>query len=236
MKTCETITDGVFRIKGTRSNIYLVAGRSLLLIDTGMPGDHVHIVNALTEAGYSPEMVSHVFITHAHLDHAGSLAAVQAATGAHIVASMFEQDHLEGRKMLCSMPREGPGGKLFKVILFFMEKYVQRYAPVRVDKPCGGTSGVVEAEGLEIVETPGHSPGSLCFYHREKRLLFTGDALSGAPALRLPLRAGCSDYRRALASVNRIAELDVEAYLFGHGEPLRAGAGSRLRELLALHE
>lgn len=234
MKSCETIAEGVLRIKGKRSNIYLVADDSLLLIDTGMPGDHVHIFSTLTEAGYSPEMVRHVFITHAHLDHVGSLAAVKAATGAHIIASVFEKEHLEGKKMLCSMRREGPGGKLFKIILFFMEKYIQRYSPVLVDKPCGSDTGIHTVAGLEIIETPGHSPGSLSFYHRDKKLLFTGDALSGVTTLRLPLKAGCSDYARALASVQRIAALDVATYLFGHGDPVRGAAGGRLRELLSL--
>ena len=232
MAVCETITEGVYRITGKRSNIYLLADNSLALVDTGMPGDDSIILGAVKDIGHSPDEIKYIFITHAHLDHVGSLAAVKAATGARVVASTHEKDHIEGRRMLCSMKREGVGGKVFRVVLFILEKFLQKYEPVQVDIPCQGSEDSDCVEGLRILSTPGHSPGSTCYFHKEKKLLFTGDALSNDPLLRLPPRPGCSSYSRALRSVEGLAGLDFEICLFGHGNPLMDNAKSRVRSLL----
>jgi len=202
-----------------------------VLIDTGMPGDEIVILQALNDLGYQSRDLRTIFITHAHLDHVGALAAVKAATGALVVASTDEKEHIEGNKMLCSIPREGLGGNIFRCILFIMEKFIQKYAPVHLDNPYCDESGVRKIGSIEIISTPGHSLGSLSFYFPKKKVAFTGDALTGMPAPGLPMRAGCSNYGQALRSVRRLAELDVDACLFGHGEPLVKNVAPILRSL-----
>jgi glyoxylase-like metal-dependent hydrolase (beta-lactamase superfamily II) len=85
---------------------------------------------------------------------------------------------------------------------------------------------------MQVIASPGHSPGSLSFYQREKKILFTGDALSGVPELKLPPKPGCADYREALASVQKLAELDFDLCLFGHGSPVKKEASQVVKELL----
>lgn len=232
MQSCEPITEGVYRIRGTRSNMYLFVGEGVVLVDTGMPGDGPIVLSAVRELGYAPDDVTSILVTHAHLDHIGSLAALKAATGALVVASRREQEHTEGRRMLCSMAREGAGGKLFKGILYFMELFFMKYVPVQLDR-AWQQGDVVRIAGFRVLETPGHSPGSLSFFHEQTRLVCTGDALSGAPRLRLPPRAGCSDYARALDSAAALAGLGAAGYLFGHGDPLQGDdAGAQVKKLL----
>lgn len=225
------ICEGLYRIQGSRSNIYLITGPQPVLIDTGMPGDEKLIFKAFHELCLDLRDLQAIFITHAHLDHVGSLAVLRAATGAKIVAGLQEKDYIEGRRMLCSMPREGAAGKAFKCVLYVLEKHIRKYRPVQLDAAWSPESGSSQMEGLDILVTPGHSAGSLSFYLPGKRALFTGDALTGAPEPRLPLRAGCWDYGSALESVRRLAALDVDICLFGHGEPLVAGAAQALRNL-----
>ena len=232
MEIYEKITEGLYRILGKRSNIYLLADESLILVDTGMPGDEEIILSAVQKIGWSPDKLKYIFITHAHLDHVGSLAALKAVTGARVVASQIERDHIEGRRMLCSMKREGAGGKVFRVILFILENFLQKYTPAQVDMPCRASAGPESIEGINIIATPGHSPGSLSYFHKGKKLLFTGDALSSAPYLRLPPRAGCSSYAQALGSVKALAEFDFEVCLFGHGRPLTENARTEVQALL----
>ena len=232
MKEYEKITQGVYRIIGKRSNSYLVEDESLVLIDTGMPGDDTIILDTIRTIGLTPGDLKYIFITHAHLDHVGSLAAVQAATGAQIVSSKYEQDHVEGRKMLCSMRREGVGGKIFKALLFIMEKFIVKYQPANVDIAVPDSGIGVGIAGLQIIETPGHSAGSLSFYHEGKKILITGDALSGDPSLRLPPMAGCSSYEQALRSVKQLTEFDYGICLFGHGAPSMDMADSHVKLLI----
>ena len=55
MTVYERITDGVWRIRGKRSNIYLIEDKPLVLIDTGMPGDSDIILNVVKEQGMPPK-------------------------------------------------------------------------------------------------------------------------------------------------------------------------------------
>jgi glyoxylase-like metal-dependent hydrolase (beta-lactamase superfamily II) len=231
--TSEEIAPGIYCIRATRSNVYLLAGKTLVLIDTGMPQDGVGILQEIAALGRRPQDVSHILITHAHLDHAGSLSFLKKATGAQVVASAAEQDYISGDKKLWQMNREGLGGKLFKAALFVTETFFARYAPARVDTACTGGEVINRDGGIQVIATPGHSPGSLSYYVPDKGILFTGDALSGEPAPHLPQRSGCADYHQALESVNKLASLKFEICCFGHGKPLTGGADSVIKELSA---
>lgn len=231
MASYQKVSEGIFRIIGSRSNIFLVVDPVPVLIDTGMPGDETFILQALNELGLHARNVSMILITHAHLDHVGALAAVKLATDARVIASVHEKDHIEGRKLLCSMRREGLNGALFKCMLYVMEKFIKKYEPVQLYSTYSETDGTGRVDDVHIIATPGHSPGSLSFYFPGKKAVFTGDALTGTPAPGLPLRAGCSDYARALRSAQRLAQLDADLCFFGHGEPLLGNAAPVLREL-----
>jgi glyoxylase-like metal-dependent hydrolase (beta-lactamase superfamily II) len=82
-----------------------------------------------------------------------------------------------------------------------------------------------------VIATPGHSPGSLSFYHEDKKLLFVGDALSGAGGFHLPQRAGCASYADALRSVEKLTNLDFDICLPGHGAPVLGNARQQMARL-----
>jgi glyoxylase-like metal-dependent hydrolase (beta-lactamase superfamily II) len=71
---------------------------------------------------------------------------------------------------------------------------------------------------LRILLTPGHSPGSICIYWPLKKALFTGDVVFGGGIGRTDLLGG--DGRLLKESIQRLATLDVEYLLPGHGELL----------------
>ena len=229
----EQVAPGIYRIKVSRSNIYLIAGKTLTLIDTGMPGDGAEVLKTITALGRNPAEVSHILITHGHTDHIGSLAFLKKATGAKVIAGAPDADYIQGKKKPWHMAREGFGGKLFKIILFFAETFVFTLEPAAVDQACGGGEVIDCNGGITVIATPGHSPGSLSYYLPDKRILFTGDALSGEPEAKLPPRAGCADYQQALASVKKLAALPLEICCFGHGRPVTRGADALLKKLLA---
>ena len=232
MGTFEEITAGVYRISSGRSNSYLLSGDELTLVDTGMPGEAEGVIESITKIGRRCEDLNYILITHAHMDHMGSVAALKKVSGAKVVASTREVAYIEGLRKTWTMGREGLAGKVFRGVLFLMETFSFGYEPVSVDIPCQGGEVIDCFGGITVISSPGHSPGSLSFYQGERRIIFTGDALSGVPQLKLPPRLGCADYREALASVKRIAELDYDICLFGHGAPLKKGASQAVRGLL----
>lgn len=229
----EKITEGVFRLAPGRSNCYLLADHELCLIDTGMPGDAERIKTAFAVLGYTPEKIRYLLITHGHLDHTGSLAELKKISGAQVVAGIKDVPYIEGLRKSWTMGREGVGGLFFKTILFFVETFFFRYQPVRVDMPCSGGEMIDCFGGIQAIATPGHSPGSLSFYYKEKRLLFVGDALNGTGGFGLPKRFGCASYADALGSVENLAQLDFDTCLLGHGAPILGNAKQQMARLLS---
>jgi glyoxylase-like metal-dependent hydrolase (beta-lactamase superfamily II) len=232
MKTFEEIAVGVYLISAGRANSYLLVGDDLTLVDTGLPGEEDGVIAGIEKIGRKPNELSHILITHAHMDHMGSVAALKKVSGAQVVASSKEVNYIGGARKTWTMGREGLAGKLFKGALYLLETFSFTYEPVPVDMPCQGGEVIDCFGGMQVIATPGHSRGSLSYYQHERKILFTGDALSGTPQLRLPPRLGCADYREALTSVGKLAELDVEICLFGHGSPLKTGASKLVKQLL----
>lgn len=232
MSEPELVAEGVYRITPGRSNCYLLVDKKLVLIDTCMPNDGEAIIAAIKSLGHSVEDISHILITHAHLDHIGSLAALKKPGSAQVVAGVKDTAYIQGQKKTWTMAREGFGGKIFKTVLFFMETFTFHYEPTQVEIPCYGGEMLDCFGGIQVIATPGHSPGSLSFYSKERGLVFVGDALNGTGGFAVPMRFGCANYKEALRSVQQLARLDFGICLLGHGAPVKGNAAARLRELV----
>jgi len=86
---------------------------------------------------------------------------------------------------------------------------------------------------LVAVHTPGHSPGHLCFFLPEQRLIFLGDLLlraDGRLARPIGLFGRKGDLHRQ--SLKRVLALGPEAACFGRGEPILEGFGARLADFI----
>jgi glyoxylase-like metal-dependent hydrolase (beta-lactamase superfamily II) len=74
------------------------------------------------------------------------------------------------------------------------EPVMCRLMPIRVDREMEDGDVLNALGGTCVLHTPGHTPGSVCLYQPERRILFSGDALFNAnpmtrtPGLRLPPR------------------------------------------------
>jgi glyoxylase-like metal-dependent hydrolase (beta-lactamase superfamily II) len=71
---------------------------------------------------------------------------------------------------------------------------------------------------FQVIQTPGHSPGSVCIYWPDKKVLFTGDVAFNQGIGRTDLPGG--DGQELKESIKRISLLDVEYLLSGHGDIL----------------
>ena len=86
--------------------------------------------------------------------------------------------------------------------------------------------------GLEVIHTPGHTPGSVCLYGARDRVLFVGDALQRRRG-HVSFASGLysDDHAQAKRTVKRLATLDVEVLVFSHFPPLREGVAETLANL-----
>jgi glyoxylase-like metal-dependent hydrolase (beta-lactamase superfamily II) len=104
-----------------------------------------------------------------------------------------------------------------------------------IDSPTEGQAvgdGDVVADGLQIIETPGHTAGHIAVLDPTAGILVAGDALNGADGgVAGPDAAFSDDMGLANASVAKLAGFDYEVALFGHGEPVTAGASGLVADL-----
>jgi glyoxylase-like metal-dependent hydrolase (beta-lactamase superfamily II) len=85
------IVPGVHLVEGMRgSNVYLLVGDELVLIDTGMSGNTDNVMKYIKELGREPEDLASIIITHGHIDHMGSLYKLRDVTGAKTIAHADE--------------------------------------------------------------------------------------------------------------------------------------------------
>ena len=216
------ITKGVHQVDGVNGNVYvLINGQELLLVDTGMPRSTKKIVNYIRTMGRQPSNVSTILLTHCHMDHVGSAYELKKLTGAKVAVHEEDAAFAAGKE---SPPRpKGIVGILFKTATVFC-----KFKPVQPDIILKENDRV---DGLTVIHTPGHTPGSISLNDSERSVLFVGDTLrfirgklSGPPE-RFTL-----DLQQTKQSIEKISKLDFDTMLSGHGVPLKPKASDKVRE------
>ena len=87
---------------------------------------------------------------------------------------------------------------------------------------------------LQIIETPGHTPGSISVYDSIAGILVVGDAMNGTGSGVAGANPNFStDMDQAAESVKKLAALEFDSVYFGHGEPVESGASALVTELAA---
>jgi glyoxylase-like metal-dependent hydrolase (beta-lactamase superfamily II) len=200
------IISGVHLISGLVVNQFLIVDDDgLTLVDTGLAGNEKKILKYMAGLGHSPDALKRIVITHSDGDHVGALAALKAATGARVYASVIEAEAIAAGRM--SRPL-GVGG-LLKLLMSVTRPWFQA-DPAQVDEFVTDGQVLPALGGLRVVETPGHTPGHVSYFAPSASILFVGDSLvSTGGRLRSSRGMNTWDEARALESVRKQAALDA---------------------------
>lgn len=179
------------------------------LVDTTIGGGADELIAAARAAGGE---IRRIALTHGHGDHVGSLDALRQQLGDSVEVLMPQLDAriLAGEKVVDGKPR-GSWPKL----------------ATRPDVPLTGGERV---GSLEVIPTPGHTPGHVSFLDTRDRTIVVGDvftsigglAVSSHFYLRFPLAAMATwDKGKDVESARRLRELGPALLVVGHGGPVR---------------
>ena len=178
------------------------------------------------QRGLDLKQLRRIVITHSHLDHTGSLAALKQASGARVLAHEQEVPFLAQTRRL---PRPAGLGGFF----FHLVQPLFRSPPAQVDQALRDGE-VISGAGLRVLHTPGHTPGHICLYHAGLRALFTGDALVNREGkIAGPVPFFSADIGQARASLRRLLNLEVETIYFAHGETVTGASPATIAALLS---
>jgi glyoxylase-like metal-dependent hydrolase (beta-lactamase superfamily II) len=212
------------------AHLYLIdGGDELALVDAGCGGtigDTSRILRTIADDGYDPTKISKLLLTHYHFDHLGGAAEIHEALGVQVHASPLTASVLTaGDEEAISLPA-------VKAIGFVPEDYHLRACPATGDL-VEGTSFAVGRLTVTVIETPGHCNGHVSFLVEggERRYLIQGDVVFFGGTILLQNVPDCS-IQNYSESVRKLAELDFDAFLPGHG-PISLHNGKRQVELAA---
>jgi len=208
--------DHLVKITRLRSvNSYIVREEDgLTVVDTGLPNSAKAILAAADEAGGD---IKRIALTHAHGDHVGSLATLhKELPDAEVLISTRDARFLRGDMSLDpGEPDAKPRGSYPKVDV----------DPTRTLSP-GDRVG-----SLEVVASPGHTPGHVAFLDTRDRTLIAGDAfqtlggiaVSGKIRPLFPL-PGIATWHKptSLDSAKALRALDPARLAVGHGRVIEA--------------
>ncbi len=147
------ITSGVYAVNDGIVNMFLVKGKEgFIAVDAGNEKDNIQ--REMKKLNIDPEKVTAVFLTHSDVDH---VAAVAIFKNAKIYLPRKEEQMINGETARFYVTKN---------------KINFKYTPIDGNE-------IINATDLEIkgIETPGHTPGSMCYLVNSK-FLFTGDSLS----------------------------------------------------------
>jgi len=168
--------------------VYIIYGKKICLIDSGVASGDKVIFDYLRKTGRSPEEISLLILTHSHPDHIGGAYAIKAASGCEIASHAAERSWIED------------------VNLQFKERPVPGFeslvgGSVKVDRILqdGDAIDLDDEMSVKVLHTPGHSRGSIALLLSDAEALFSGDAI--------PISGDLPIYEDAIESVRSIKKL-----------------------------
>lgn len=219
---CVVLAPGIRRILAPNpsamtlhgTNTYILGSGSVAVIDPG-PALYAHL-DAIMAALDPAERISHILVTHAHLDHSGLCARLARKTGAPVYAYGTAQSGRSKAMQRLPMSAEIGGG----------EGLDHGFAPDVLLSDGASIAG--DSWAVEAIHTPGHLGGHLCF--ASDGILFSGDHVMGwSTSLVSPPDGDMTDY---MASLDRLARRRWDLLLPAHGAPVPDPA-KRIAELIA---
>jgi len=211
-----------------------------IIVETGHGASAEHIFNSIRENGLAPEDISHIFITHIHLDHCGGLSALlKKCVNATVICHPRARPHLIDPSRLIQGSIMVYGEPLYKSLYGTVEPIAAEKIQTAEDNEII----IIGKSSYTILHTEGHAKHHICIHDLTNNTIFTGDTFGlaypdfqrGSKKFIYPATTP-TDFNipEARKSIERIQGLKAEALWlthFGQWEDIGYGADSLLEAL-----
>ncbi len=219
------ISPNVHWLEAGSSNIYLIVDLpNIVLVDTGTPKRQEIVFDLLRSLGHQPSDLTHILVTHADIDHVGSLAALQAASGAQVWAGAAS----------AKLIAQGKSPKHMQLVVQWIIDTFIKYAPVAENYISVFKDGdtLPFLGGLQVLATPGHTLDHFSFFSPSSGVLFTGDAMNTRNGrINLTPPRITADKTAARHSGIRLLQLSPAVIACGHGTPSTSHTADELMQI-----
>ena len=155
------IIRGIHAVPGTRiSRVYLVEGDDLTLIDAGMPWSAGRVFRYIRSIGRQPAELRRILMTHSHPDHTGGTPGILRRSSAQVLAHHEDSHSRHSSRSLSYMG----GFSALDVPIPFLRR-------TRLDYIVEDSELIPAAGGIRVLHTPGHTPGSVCYFLEREGVL-----------------------------------------------------------------
>lgn len=211
-------------------------GGDWVLVDAGMPRSGKEIIKATAERFGHDKAPSAIILTHGHFDHVGSIVDLILEWNVPVYAHPLEFPFLTGAQSYPEPDTSVEGGMLAKISSLYPNEPVDIREALQVLPPDGSVPGLPDWAWVHV---PGHTPGQVALFREEDRLLIAADAFvtvkqDSMYKVLMQKTEVCgppvyltTDWPTAHESVQRLAQLDPQTVITGHGTAME---GAELKE------
>lgn len=214
-------------------------GHSAVLIDTGYPGQLPQIREAVENEGVPFSSLGTIILTHQDIDHVGSAADIVSELKGEctVLAHEKEAAYIEGKETPVKLVQlEDRLESLTDKMKFVYEKMKEgfRLSAVHVDRTLADGEELPFCGGIEVIHTPGHTPGHICLYLKHQKVLISGDMLRGTGGMLLNVDPSTNlDTSLSMKSLKKLLEYDIDKVVCYHGGLFQGDISNRIEELIS---
>jgi glyoxylase-like metal-dependent hydrolase (beta-lactamase superfamily II) len=154
------------------------------------------------------------------LDHIGSLPEIlkESVNRIEVYAHEIDKPYIEGTLPLIKTDPNSMSEEAWRALLEEAQALYKNPPKAKVDKTLVDGQELSYFGGIQVIFTPGHTPGHISLYLKQSKTLVAGDAMiCSEGSLRGPVQQTTLDMNTALLSLKKFLDFDIETVICYHG-------------------